>query len=419
MLEFKRLEGPYGIPVFYQQLPEFVKSTAIALAVFTGSADDTSVGEPGLYHWFEHVPFRGTKKFPGGYEATKGPVDRVSGTVGAYTNTFMTVYEAQLPTRHLAIALDVVTDLVAQPLLTDEAIAAERKIINQEIRDKLGSSGGKMGYTLHTIMWKGHPFGNPTLGSIESLGNMTPALLREAREKGYDRSRMVFFVSSALSASEILAMLPERFSLLPEHGLAERRQAASYGTVPWKPGRYEQESEFSSSQVIVLFPVPIFRRAIDVALRSMLITLFTHGGSSPLKRAVREETQLSYGSGVAQFHSKDGSYLGFRVDTSAENVEAVEEAIRNMFHDPRLRSREHFESILESGYNELDMRILDPEKEIDRAVFQVKNLGETWSEEEGMDLYVSVTQDEVMQALEGLRFEDSFTAVRRGMGKTP
>lgn len=418
MLTFTQLEGPHGIPVFYQQLPEMVKSTAIALTVFTGAADDTSVGLPGIYHWFEHVPFRGTKKFPNGYLSTKGPITRVGGKVGAWINPFCTNYWSTLPTRYLEKGVDIVTDLVAQPLLTNESIVAEREIINQEIRDRNANANGRMQYTVPRILWGDHPLGAHTLGSIESIGSMTPDLLHEARRKGYDRSRMAFFISTNLLYCEVGDLINNRFALLPSDGLSERRMGGSFGPLPWQQGeRTEFETEFSASIIKVLFQFPSVRTKMDMVKQSIITKLFNHGGAgSPLIRAVRENNQLCYGANVEVFNCQDGGYWGFNVNTSQKNVGAVERALPTMLQDPQLRSEEWLKTIKEAAVCNLDMEVIDPDALVESAVRTTMLMGGPLDEEEMVNLFCSVPHEQVLEWIGEINFEKARKVVALGKG---
>lgn len=97
MINLKQIDGPAGIPIYYQRMPDLVKSVSLSWLVFTGAADDESIGLPGLYHWFEHIPFRGTVKYPNGYTDTKGDLTRYGGNNGAWTNHHATNYWAFAP----------------------------------------------------------------------------------------------------------------------------------------------------------------------------------------------------------------------------------------------------------------------------------------------------------------------------------
>lgn len=415
MMKFERLEGPCGIPVYYQQLPEILRCTSIALTVFTGSADDTSVGEPGLYHWFEHVPFRGTEKFPSESRLTY-PLRRVGGRMNASTSPFRTNYECSVPTRHLGLGLDVVVDLVAQPLLTDKAINAEREVIKREILQSDSRLERYANNRLREIFWKGHPLEHSTLGTRDSLDCMTPEVLREARRKGYDRSRMAFFISTSLSAVEVLDMVSDRFELLPSNGLEERRMGASYGPLVWTPGeRADFKTTFSTSRVMVLFYQPPTRDIVERAKRSMIRNIFAHGGiGSPLYRAIRGVNQLAYSANLMYEPTQDGGYVGFTVDTSRQDVEDVLQALRIMFSSPQLRSREWFDHIHESRRCALEMENISPWHSIDEAVDSVVDNGEIVNNEDWLDIRESIPHEEIIEMVDQFNFDEARIVVAVG-----
>ncbi len=405
MLRFVKYEGSRGIPIYYEQLPKEVRSSALSLVVFAGAADDTSVGQQGIYHWFEHVPFRGTKNFPGGYNETKGTISNIGGNSGARTNMYQTSYWAHVPTRSIETAIDVVVDLVAEPLLTEKGIIAERTIIHQEISDKLSNAQGKFSYTCPSLLWPNHPLGGSVLGSADSLDSMTPELLWVARKQGYDVSRMAFFVSTSLSIYEVDKMLRLSFRALPEYGLSERRQNPSFGSLTWTPEkRIEIPTEQETSILEMMFPN--FQEVTwqTSATQSMLQGVIQNGNlGSPLYKAVREDTQLAYSANFGRANGPDGSYFNFSVNTSAQNLAQVEEALRvTLFRDPRLRSREWFDTIKSSRRDKLDMEIIHPMGEVNLAVAEIGRLGSTLSSSEFIDLLDKVSHDEVVAMIDDL-----------------
>ncbi len=418
MLAFKRLWGPHGIPMFYEQLPLEIKGTGIALIVFTGSADDTNVGKPGIYHWFEHVPFRGTRKYPGGYAATKGRITRIGGRVGAWTNTCHTGYWSTVPTRCIEQGIDIVTELASQPLLRGADIVVERDIIHQEIRRTLGSASGTLRYLLPSILWEGHPFGAHTLGTMDSLDEMSPALLLDAQALGYDRSRMVLIISTALSEEEVLKYLFSSNLLdLPMRGLSERRRGADYGPLPaWKEGkRTVIKTEFPATVVKVLFPPVTLSTWEERARHELCLSLFSCGGlGSPLYRKVREETPLAYAACVHRQSLSDTECWGFNVETSRADALDVEQALSELLKDPQLMSRAWFNDVMEYTRGAIETEVMDPTKLVHCAATQISSTGGVVSNEVLFDLMLTITHEEVVEMIKNLSFEQAHTIIALG-----
>ena len=416
MLLFVRQEDSCGVPVFYQQLPEIVKSSSILLSVFTGSADDTALGVPGVYHWFEHVPFRGTKKFPDGYGAVKGPISRVSGNVGASTNRLSTKYYATLPTRYLGLAVEVVTDLVAAPLLLEEGLLAEREIIKHEIRERTSSVDGYMAHVLPEMLWGNHSLAKSTLGTAETLDSVDAHFLRHARTLGYDKSRMAYFVSTSLSIQEVLKMLDGVTNTLPQSNISARDRAASYGPLAWREGsRLEFEIPFEPSVVRRLYKIPCIASLYDQAKYAFLWRLFCQGSSSsPLGSAVRDKVQLAYGASVQSFFSRDGGYWGFSAKTSAAKIEAVEDAFTVLMENPILSSRKWYDDVREALVCNGEMETIDSGKFVDYGAYNAALLGYPAQYHEVVGAALQFSYDEVVGFIEKLREEEPFIVIAKG-----
>ncbi len=417
MTEFERVVGPHGIPIFYERLPSVIKCTGISLTVLVGAADDTSCGEPGLYHWFEHAPFRGTVNFPNGYTDTKGTIARFGGESGANTSALRTNFWATIPDKFLPTAVRLVTDLVARPLLTDEGIVAERDIIGQEIKRALGSLERCHSYNLWESLFPEHVLGNRTLGTTSSLDSMTPDVLRNAWMKGYDRSRMIFVVSTSLERDEVMQVLSEPLASLPSNSLTPRRSSPSYGELTWpKEKRFVAQSSFEPSQVSVVFPIPALKSWTDLVRYGLLGQIFTFGGlGSPLYRAVRENKQLAYTASQERFHSLDGGFIGFEVNTSSEKIPAVENALLEMLRsDPQIRSREWWATVRAGMRNNLDMQIPSPTRSVAVAISEIVLAGETIAAEMYLNYVDTIPHEELTNLVDQMTPQRARTVITLG-----
>lgn len=418
MIKFKRTIGPAGIPIYHQRMPQAVKSLALNWVVFAGSADDSLVGADGAYHWFEHVPFRGTVRYPDGYADTKGRFTRLCASTGAWTNTHCTCYWTTVPVDYLADGLEVITDLWSQPLLRDQDILSEKKIIFEEIRRKLATAQGKSQYMIEDILMPDHPHSHPTLGSEESLSTMSPETLRRAHSLGYDRSRVALIVSGNVTISEILRAVEKQLEFMPDNGLSERRTHASYGKLPkWNGGTTETEWGFTSSIVQTLYPV------VETSVRERIIWRFlanlaSFGGlDSPLYRIVREERNLAYATQPSLRLTSDGGYWGFQMETGTKNIEAARQSFMDLLEDKSLRSLKRFE-IVKSGYlySEI-MQDISPTVFNRQAIMRMQGLGELINDNQWMSTIQSLRHEEVLEYLDRLMPDDARTVVFRGTDK--
>lgn len=425
MINLKKLDGPYGIPVYHQRMPEMIKSVSLGWLMMTGAADDPSVGSSGLHHWFEHVPFRGTKKFPRGVTDLEGPFTSLNGYLNAWTNHKATCYYGTVHEKQWREAITAITDMVANPILSTNGVEAERKIIHQEIAGSLGSAGGKASYELPRILYAGHAFGHPVLGSEKTLASMDATVLRRAHNLGYDRSRAVFICVGNMAEEDLLHAVELAATELPDRHLTERRKPAYFGPLPiWQPGTTEIETEFATSVIYMLFPVAKNHGDTATMIETahslgLLDSIFEHGGMvSPLMRIVREDRQLVYGCSTTWSSYAGGGFYGFRATAKKDNIWKIIEAFNDVLKDPFLRSPDRLSGIKSCLTAEVEMMPLDPDEFRGKATSQFLNWGgQMQGYKTIIDRLNKVTLDEVDAKLSTLKPDDARMIIFKGMGK--
>ncbi len=419
MIEIQQFTGPFGIPILYQRMPEMVKSVAMSWVIFTGAADDESVGKPGLYHWFEHVPFRGTAKYPGGYAATKGWATKYAGHINARTGMQYTVYESSVPLEVWDEALSVITDLFGRPLIREDDVAAEREIIRQEIAGSLGKADYSAFTKLSEILYGGHPFGHRVLGTEETLDTMDVSTLCHAYKAGYDRSRAMLIIVGNIPIDEIQQKLANLAEVLPANGLSERRVPANRGFLPeWKSGKTTTvETEFVSSLVFMLFPLRKKDTVNTFLTTDIFSALFQFGGlSSPLYRIAREERKLVYKTFCVGKGTPARNYFGFCAETKMENIDAVLTAFRDVVNDPQVRSSARLEEIKQGTKHLFNMRPIDPEAFRDIALQRYLGANRIVNDSHYEQIMNEIERDQVEAQLNQLSPDKAHAVVFKGTG---
>src|SRR5262249_60692877 len=86
----------------------------------------------GASHFLEHLLFKGTAQRQAAEIAEA--VESVGGDMNAFTGQEVTAYYVRVPDRHLALALDILSDIVWSPALRPDEVESERQVILEEIR---------------------------------------------------------------------------------------------------------------------------------------------------------------------------------------------------------------------------------------------------------------------------------------------
>src|SRR5579859_6052701 len=125
----RRTVLPGGLRVVTEFLPA-VRSVALGIWVGVGSRDEDT-NHVGATHYLEHLLFKGTSKRTAlDISAT---MDAVGGEMNAFTAKEYTCYYARVLDADLALAVDVLADMVTGSLIERKDVDAERGVILDEI----------------------------------------------------------------------------------------------------------------------------------------------------------------------------------------------------------------------------------------------------------------------------------------------
>ena len=105
-MNFKKKILKNGLTILFEKRD--VPVTTVMLAVRYGAAYETTE-EKGIAHFMEHLCFKGTEKRS--VKQIAGEIEKVGGNLNAFTHEETTVYQVKLSSKHLDIAMDVISDI--------------------------------------------------------------------------------------------------------------------------------------------------------------------------------------------------------------------------------------------------------------------------------------------------------------------
>src|SRR6201997_2529477 len=164
---------PNGLTVITEEM-QHIRSISIGIWVKTGSRDEEAASN-GISHFIEHMVFKGTKNRSA--EEIARQVDSIGGNMDAFTAKECICFNVKVLDEHLPIAMDVLSDLVLNPVFNSQDIARERGVILEEIKMDEDSPD----YLVHEIFtqnfWKDHPLGKPILGTKDTARKFDQQML--------------------------------------------------------------------------------------------------------------------------------------------------------------------------------------------------------------------------------------------------
>jgi predicted Zn-dependent peptidase len=320
---FRRSVLPGGLVVLTESMPG-VRSAAIGVWVRAGSIHE-SAADMGVSHLLEHMVFKGTRR--------RGPrelalvLERVGGSLDAYTTREHTSYQARVLDTDVDLALEVLADLVLDPLLRAADLELEREVVLEEIAT-VEDTPDDLVFDLHAaLMWDGHPYGYSILGTRETVAALSAADLRRVHAERYRLENVVVAAAGNIDHDSFVERVHAEF--FGERSVPDAAaQARTNGRLTLPPAVSCRTCvERGSAQTHLVWGCPTFGQgdARRYAL-VMLSNAFGGGMSSRLFQRVREELGLAYSVFAFQSFYADagvsGVYVGTRPD-SADRAEAV------------------------------------------------------------------------------------------------
>ena len=329
-----RTDAPNGVTVLSEMLPG-VRSVALGIWVRTASAHEEP-GKMGVSHLLEHMVFKGTERRSAHDIAVE--LEARGGALDAFTSRDHTSYQARVLDEDLPRALDVLTDLVRNPVLRQSDLDLERKVVLEEI-STVEDTPDDLVFELHTqMMWPDHPYGFSILGNRETVSRLTAGDLRELHGRAYHPRHVVIVGAGNLDHDLFIKLIAKcgwfTFEAGPDPRAVAPVPAAQRGT---------RRVPRDTAQTHIVLGADTFAYT-DRRREPLLLvnTVLGSGMSSRLFQRVREELGLAYSVFTFQSFYRTtgvtGVYVGTRPSTAERAVDVILEELRKMRDDALSRS---------------------------------------------------------------------------------
>lgn len=196
-----------GIRVVMEEVP-YVNSISIGVFINTGSINETNVIN-GISHFTEHMLFKGTKNRTGKEIAEF--IDNIGGELNAFTETEYTCYYVRTLDKHLIQAVDILSDLINNPIFQDDDIENEKKVISEEIKMYMDSPEDLVYDMLNECMFRGTSLSLPILGTLERVRSFNRDIILDYYNRFYVPENMVISICGNFDSKEVINILNDYF----------------------------------------------------------------------------------------------------------------------------------------------------------------------------------------------------------------
>ena len=290
-----------------------VRSVAIGLWIGTGSRDEDDT-HAGVSHFLEHLLFKGTDSYSALEIAEI--FDTFGGELNAATARDYTVVYARVLDEHLETALDVMTDMVFAPALSD--LDAERDVVLEEIA-MVEDSPQELIFDLVTnAVFGRHPLGRPVLGSAEVISTVSRRSLLAFHRRRYRPDNVVVATAGSVDHDRLVSLVDSMRAKAAAPPARKPSARTPFVAAP-KPSLVFQAKPTEQYHVCLSAP-GIARSDRRRFTASILDGVLGGSASSRLFQEIREQRGLAYAVYTFSSQYADTGQIGVYVGTREENL---------------------------------------------------------------------------------------------------
>ncbi len=289
---------------------ERLESVSLGVWVGVGTRDEPAAAN-GVAHLLEHMAFKGTKRRSARDIAEE--IEAVGGHLNAYTSRENTAYFAKVLKEDVALAVDILADILQDSVFDEDELARERDVVLQEIGQTADTPDDIIFDHFQASAFPDQALGRPVLGTAEIVGGLPRTALVAYMTETYAASKMVLAAAGRVEHEELLALAEEAFSRLGEPSGVAKPPARYRG------GDFRESRPLEQVHLVLGFPGLAYDHPDRYAM-SVYSTLLGGGMSSRLFQEVREKRGLAYAIYSYTASYMDGGLFGVYAGTGAPKV---------------------------------------------------------------------------------------------------
>jgi predicted Zn-dependent peptidase len=308
---------PNGIRVVSETVPG-ARSVSVGLWMLSGSRDES---EPaGLAHFLEHMVFKGTTR-RSAYDIAVS-IESLGGQLNAFTEREFTCFYAHLLGENLPEAVDVLSDLIQNPIFESADIDNEKQVVIEEIRGLEDAPEDWVQELFLETAFDGHPLGRSVLGTVQSIRGTRRDDLESFRRRHYTADNCLVAAAGNLKHDRLVELVQNHLSALPAKADKPPRTPATFR------GSQNKTRKAPVGQAHLAlgasgFPYNEPRKFALIVLNAML----AGGMSSRLFQRLREKEGLAYAVYSMLDFWADTGLVSIYAGSSAENAPKIQNEI--------------------------------------------------------------------------------------------
>ncbi|SHH73233.1 M16 family metallopeptidase [Cognatishimia maritima] len=300
---------PNGFRIVTEHMPG-LQSASVGIWVTAGGRHELAQ-QNGIAHFLEHMAFKGTERRNALQIAEA--IEDVGGYINAYTSREVTAYYARVLKNDVPLAMDVIGDILLNPVFDQREIEVERGVILQEIGQALDTPDDVIFDWLQERAYPDQPMGRTILGPEERVKAFGREDLSSFVGQHYGPERMVLAAAGGVDHDQIVKLAEQMFGHMTP--------GADFVDSPahFAGGEYRQEKSLEQAHFALGLESPDYRND-DIYTAQIYSVALGGGMSSRLFQEVREKRGLCYTIYASTGAYADSGMTTIYAGTSGEQI---------------------------------------------------------------------------------------------------
>lgn len=298
-----------GFRIVTERMPG-LQSASVGIWVTAGGRNERE-DQNGIAHFLEHMAFKGTKRRSTLQIAEA--IEDVGGYMNAYTSREATAYYARVLGQDVGLALDVIADILLNPVFAPEEIDIERGVILQEIGQALDTPDDVIFDWLQERAYPDQPIGRTILGPPDRVRAFSRDDLRAFVAEHYAPGNMILAAAGDVDHDALVRQAEALFAHLSPV------QGALIQPARFAGGEFRQEKPLEQAHLALAFEAPDY---LDPEIYTAQVYANALGGgmSSRLFQEIREKRGLCYTIFASAGAYSDAGLMTIYAGTSGEQM---------------------------------------------------------------------------------------------------
>ncbi|MDP7244797.1 MAG: pitrilysin family protein [Flavobacteriales bacterium] len=300
------------------------KSVAVEVMVKVGSNDE-NIEINGISHFLEHMLFEGTKKRKDSREIAN-EIEKYGAEFNAYTSNDRTAFFIKIINMRFDKALDILSDMIINPLFSKKTIEKEKQVILKEINMVTDDPRQHQWMLFQKNLFEKHPARNPTYGAVAAVKNLNRKKINDYYNKYYIPNNMI--ISVVGNIDNVKQKIEKYFSSLkPKKSVLRKKVKEPLQT---KIKKFVEKRKTSNSYMVLGYK-SIPRTHKDSYVFDVIAAVLGRGQSGWIFNEIRNKRGLAYYLGVQNENESDYGFFAVFAGLDKKNIGTTKKIILQQF----------------------------------------------------------------------------------------